>query len=254
MTSAASSSTWNLVFASVAGTAHQGGVCQDHADGRVVVGPDGPVLIAAVADGAGSATHSDIGARVAVEAFLIAAEANAFATITDDTLRGWIDSARAAVARAAEERGVLLRQMACTLLVAVIGSTWAWFAQIGDGLIVFDGLEPAGLAFAFWPDSGEYVNTTRFLTDADYASRLRSDRLSRPVSRLALLTDGLQMLAIDYKTTEIHGRFFAPLLVVVAAATDQDQVRADLAGFLDSPRINARTDDDKTLLPATRRP
>ena len=32
------------------------------------------------------------------------------------------------------------------------------------------------------------------------------------------------------------------------------QVRANLAGWLDSPRINARTDDEKTLLPATRRP
>ena len=254
MTADAISPTWNLVFASVSGTAHQGGVCQDHADGRVVAGPDGPVLIAAVADGAGSAAHSEVGARVAVEAFLTAAEAGDFATMTEDTLRAWIDSARVAVACAAEERGVPPRQMACTLLVAVVGSAWAWFAQIGDGLIVFDGLEPAGFAFAFWPDSGEYVNTTRFLTDADYPSRLRSDRLSRPVSRLALLTDGLQMLAVDYATAEVHGRFFAPLLAVVAAATDQDKVRSDLAGFLDSPRINARTDDDKTLFLATRRP
>ena len=246
--------TWNLVFASVAGTAHQGGVCQDHATARVVAGPDGPVLIAAVADGAGSAAHSEVGARVAVEAFLAAAEIGVGAAVTEDTLRAWFDSARAAVAHAAQGRGVPLRQLACTLLVAIVGSTWAWFAQIGDGLIVFDGLEPAGFAFAFWPDSGEYVNTTRFLTDADYPTRLRSDGLSRPISRLALLTDGLQMLAIDYATAEVHGRFFAPLLAVVAAATDQDQLRTDLAGFLDSPRINARTDDDKTLLLATRRP
>ena len=115
-------------------------------------------------------------------------------------------------------------------------------------------LNRRGFAFAFWPDSGEYANTTRFLTDADYPIRLRLDRLSRPVARLALLTDGLQMLAIDYATAEVHARFFAPLFGVVAAATDQDQASADLAGWLDSPRINARTDDDKTLFLATRRP
>ena len=246
--------TWNLTCASVAGTAHGGGVCQDHADGWVVATPAGPVLIAAVADGAGSAAHSDVGARVAVAAFLAAAEASGCDPMTDDNLRTWFDAARAAVARAAEGRDVPLRQLACTLLVAIVGSTWAWFAQIGDGLIVFDGLEPAGFAFAFWPDSGEYVNTTRFLTDADYATRLRFDRLSRPVSRLALLTDGLQMLALDYATAEVHGRFFAPLFAVVAAATDRDRLRSDLAGWLDSPRINARTDDDKTLVLATRRP
>jgi len=248
---------WNLVFASVAGTSHSDGLCQDHADGRIITAPDGPVLVAAVADGAGSASHSDQGAKAAVDAFLAEAEAGIAATTSEaipvEQVRSWVDAARRRVESEAEIQGVPLRQFACTLLVAVVGPTSAMFAQVGDGVIVFDGLETDGYVFAFWPDMGEYANTTRFLTDADYKSRLHVDRLDRPIQALSILTDGLQMLALDYAASQVHARFFAPLFSVVEGSTDQETLRAGLLAFLDSPRINARTDDDKTLLLATRR-
>ena len=147
-----------------------------------------------------------------------------------------------------------LRQFACTLLAAIVGPTSVWSVQIGDGLIVFDGLEQERYAFAFWPDSGEYVNTTRFLTDDDYKIRCRSDRLSRPITHLALLTDGLQMLALDYASALIYTHFLAPMFAVVTTSTDPLTLQTNLRGFLNSPRFNERTDDDKTLLLASRCP
>ena len=259
MISERATGSWNLVFASVAGTAHRSGICQDHSEGRVLDISTGPVLIAAVADGAGSASHSDQGARAAVTAFLSAAETELAVTpsetITEEQVRSWVEIARHQVECLAEKQGVPLRQMACTFLAAIVGPTSVWCVQIGDGLIVFDGLVPERYAFAFWPDSGEYVNTTRFLTDEDYKTRCRYDRLiSHPTNHLALLTDGLQMLALDYAAALIYAPFFAPLFAAVTGSTDSSVLEANLQGFLNSPRVNDRTDDDKTLLLATRHP
>jgi serine/threonine protein phosphatase PrpC len=60
---------WRVVGASVVGTAHEktGQPCQDAHGWRIL--PDN-VLIAAVADGAGSAALGEIGAQVAVRAVL----------------------------------------------------------------------------------------------------------------------------------------------------------------------------------------
>ncbi len=252
--------SWNLVFASVMGTSHrqgEGGICQDYAESRIIDARDGPVLISAVADGAGSASHSDLGAKVAVGAFLSEADtqlaSNRFDALTLEQVRSWVEAARRQMEREAEVQGLPLRQLACTLLVAVVGAASALFAQVGDGVIIVDDPETDGYAYIFWPDTGEYVNTTRFLTDADYQSRVRLDQVDCPIEALAMLTDGLQMLALDYAAEQVHGRFFAPLFEVVAASTNPESLHAGLLAFLDSPRINARTDDDKTLLLATRR-
>ena len=251
---------WNLVHASVMGTSHRdrGGVCQDHADARIVATAAGPVLIAAVADGAGSATHSDLGARTAVSAFLTAAEAalaSAEATPDAESVVGWIKAARREVECIGETQGIPLRQLACTLLATVATPGETLVAQIGDGVIVFDGSEAEGYQFAFWPDTGEYANATWFLTDRGYEVHIHSDRLDRPIAALGMMTDGLQMMALNYAASRVHAPFFTPLFRVVTASTrlDADGLQANLAGFLDSPRVNERTDDDKTLLLATRR-
>ena len=146
--------------------------------------------------------------------------------------------------------GVVPRQLACTLLVALAGDDWAAFAQIGDGVIVFN--VDAGYELAFWPDNGEYANTTRFLTDDDYRKHLRIEVVTRQVSELAVMTDGLQMLALDFKGARVHDRFFEPLFRTVRNNPNEEALRNSLLDFMDSKRVNERTDDDKTLLLATR--
>jgi hypothetical protein len=58
---------WKLLFQSVQGTAHEraGQPCQDSCLARLRRSGQGPVLILACADGAGSASHADLGARLA---------------------------------------------------------------------------------------------------------------------------------------------------------------------------------------------
>jgi hypothetical protein len=135
--------------------------------------------------------------------------------------------------------------------VAVIGPLSAAFSQIGDGAIVIDG--PDGYEFVFWPDSGEYANTTRFLADVGHAEHIRCYCITRSIQDLAVLTDGLQMLALNYAETRVHDPFFKPMFEVLRSAPSGETLKAALDAFLDSERVNQRTDDDKTLLLATRR-
>jgi hypothetical protein len=216
------------------------------------------VLVAACADGAGSAEFSDVGARLAVETFIetartaLAESAAAEAAIEPERLRAWTRLVRRRLELEADSRSIAVRQLACTLLTAVVGTRSAAFSQIGDGLVVLDGND--GYEFVFWPDSGEYANMTRFLTDLDYEQHLRFDVCERPVQDVAILTDGLQMLALSKAEGKVHAPFFKPMFDSLRATPSGDLLRESLVAFLDSNRVNQRTDDDKTLLLATRRP
>jgi hypothetical protein len=108
---------------------------------------------------------------------------------------------------------------------------------------------------ALWPQSGEYANCTFFLTDADAATRVQAKR-ARRVDELALLTDGLQGLALHFASRAAHGPFFAPMFARLrgVSATRPRSLAGELHAFLDSPAVNQRTDDDKTLVLATRLP
>ena len=238
---------WKLVYGSVKGTSHvhSGQPCQDSCAGSVA----GSTLFAACADGAGSAELSHLGSKAAVERFMEKA-ASLESAPTREQIEIWVDAARARVLEEAAANDTTPRQLACTLLAAIVGENWAAFAQIGDGVIVFDG--PEGYELAFWPDNGEYANTTRFLTEDDYRANLRIEIVERHVTELAVLTDGLQMLALDFGQAKVHDRFFAPLFRTLKNGPDEETLRASLLEFMDSKRVNDRTDDDKTLLLAIR--
>jgi hypothetical protein len=240
---------WKLVFGSARGTSHvrSGQPCQDYCFGSVT----GTTVVAGCADGAGSAELSHLGSRAAIDRFMeLATTWQAQTPPERDTIESWVDAARDRVLEAALTQAATPRQLACTLLGALVGDNWAAFVQIGDGVIVFDG--DAGYELAFWPDNGEYANATRFLTDEDYRRHLRVEILARKVSDLALLTDGLQMLALDFTMARVHERFFTPLFKALRTGPSEETLRMSLLDFMDSKRVNDRTDDDKTLLLATR--
>lgn len=237
---------WKLIFGSVQGTSHvQSGVpCQDHCAGSIV----GATLIAACADGAGSAEFSQVGSKTTVDRFMQVAFGDA--KPSKEQVEAWVEAARKRLLEVAAEQGSTPRQFACTFLAALVGTGWAAFVQLGDGAIVFDG--PDGYNLAFWPDNGEYANTTRFLSDDDYQQHLRVEIVDQNISELAILTDGLQMLALDFAGTKAHDRFFAPLFKALKNGPDETALQASLLEFMGSKRVNERTDDDKSLLLATR--
>jgi hypothetical protein len=261
---------WKLVSESVAGVSHvkRGEPCQDFAGAKVVRRRGGePVLVVACADGAGSAALGGEGARHACDEVLRRASLEvegglAVPAVDPGRMLGWYAAARGVVEAAAAAHGATdLRELACTLLVAVVGEAEAAFAQVGDGAIVVleDGAEAGGdgdYKPVFWPQTGEYANTTNFLTGPDYEKKVAFAALDVAVDELALFTDGLQTLALRIAEHRAHGPFFAPLFRTLRAARgpDTEPLREPLRRFLDSPRVNERTEDDKTLVLATRLP
>ena len=251
-----SASTWRFLAESVAGTAHRraGVPCQDSSHGLATCLGGEAWLVLACADGAGSAEWSHDGAALACRAFVEGA-LQALAAAPGDTLLdgeallGLYRGVRAALRSLAERRGLPARELACTLLTAVLGEHSAWFAQVGDGAIVVR--EGERFAVPFWPQSGEYVNTTHFVTDPDFESAFQCWRTAR-VDEAALLTDGLQLIALEYAARAAHRGFFEPMLRALREAPAPEELITGMRLFLESPAVNARTDDDKTLILAVR--
>jgi hypothetical protein len=215
------------------------------------------VLVIACADGAGSADLSAVGAsracRTIISVIASALKGGLHIRQTDrEAVIGWYRGTRTALEQEAGWRGQNLRQVACTLLVAVVGESAARFAQIGDGAIVI--LDGGDYRPVFWPQSGQYANATNFLTDAGWEESLAFAAQDVRVDELAVMTDGLQALSLDYAAKAAHGPFFVPMFRPLRGAPRGASLRKPLREFLDSPRVNERTDDDKSLILATRMP
>jgi hypothetical protein len=231
--------------------------CQDCAAARVIDAGGEPALVATCADGAGSAKYADVGSRLACEEVthqIIGALEGGLRVdqIDRERVLDWHRQTLAALESEAERRGCTSRDLACTLLVAVVGEAAAAFSQIGDGAIV--ALMDGEYRPVFWPQTGEYVNTTNFLTDGRCESVLEFCSHAGSLDALALLTDGLQSLALDHAEKRAHPPFFAPLFRFLRDAPHSDELTDRLRRFLGSERVNQRTDDDKTLILATRCP
>jgi len=252
---------WRTLAASVVGTSHAsaGLPCADACAVRVLRRPrvGGSLLVAVVADGAGALPRAPQGARLACDSMLrrarsFAAGKGELSTFGREAFLPWLRSARARIAAAARAEQRPAGDFSCTLLVALVGEARAAFFQIGDGAIVYRGRDGAYVP-ALWPQRGEYANCTWFVTDEDAAERVQA-ATAEDVHELALLTDGLQGLALRFSTREAHGPFFEPMFARLRAerAGRSRGLLEELHAFLGSPPVNQRTDDDKTLVLATR--
>ncbi len=252
---------WRYVYASVPGVAHRasGTECQDTGAAQLWwPTPDAdPVLVLAAADGAGSAAAARMGAELACQTFLSeCATWLAQATDADWTrtrAETLLQQIQATLIQQATAENLPVREFACTLLGAVLATDRAWFLQIGDGVIVIgDGHDYQPV---FWPQTGEYANETWFVTDPNAAARLEFAVLTEPVTEIAVLTDGLQPLALHYQSRQAHAPFFRPLFQRLRTAHEPGcptELMDALERFLDTPHLNQRTHDDKTLILASR--
>ncbi|MHB1422442.1 MAG: PP2C family serine/threonine-protein phosphatase [Gemmataceae bacterium] len=244
---------WSTLGDSVAGTSHRARCvpCQD-AFRFCTFGPAAEWLAIAAADGAGSASHSEIGATAACDEFVRrVAELDPEQLLTRDGMGALFSDVRAALFAAAERLAVRPRDVACTALLALVGPTSAAFAQLGDGAIVIG--RGQDYRTIFWPEPAEYVNATDFLTDDSFPAALRFETIMDSIVEVAALTDGLQRVALDYVARTAYPGFFRPLFNELRSATDLESLAEPFHKFLDSDRVNERTDDDKTLVFAVRR-
>jgi len=245
---------WRTVGCSVRGTSHRaaGTPCEDVS--TIVALERGLVL--AVADGAGSAAWARLGATRAIGGACEVAVGRLFRDGAPADAEGWdrlliecLQGAR----RAVEAEGEAVHELASTLLVAILYDDTLAVAQVGDGWVVAEDRE-GGLRAVTRPAKGEYFNETVFVTSSSYLeSASRSVEPAEEVTGLALLSDGLEMVACELAAGRPHAGFFGPLFAYVRDPSDSSAVKCRaLVRLLDSEQVNCRTSDDKTLLVAVR--
>lgn len=251
---------WTWAGARARGAAHRrtGLPCQDAFAGTVwQPESDGGVLIAALADGAGFAECADAGAWLATAAFVGTVQSHLksvgfSAECAGDLLRYATEEARTAVITLAALEGRPPTDFASTLVACILDANGGALAQIGDGAAVVSSLdEPDNWYAALWPDHGEFVNTTRFLTDDDAFEHLRVVTCPQPVGAICLFTDGLERLLLDFAMRRVHTPFFESILAQLGASRCEGEAGCfsqALSELLQSEKVTQRTDDDTSIL------
>jgi hypothetical protein len=281
---------WKAIARSAIGTSHkkQQLPCQDYGDYKIING----AIIGVVADGAGSAKYSDIGAKLVVNTVLETITAGDIQKITELCDSDHINEAGksksfvlkplslfsrsnknsdAAVAvvqsdsehevkqffgnivkqvtfaleKQAKTNDYAIDDLACTLLIAIATSNGIAAMQIGDGFITvrYPKREPELL---FAPDKGEYVNETTFVTSTNALEDMKVVIQAGQPEFICASTDGLERLAIRLSDWTPFTPFFQPLEQYLRETENLESDKY-LEDFLNSDRLNARTDDDKTL-------
>ena len=188
----------------------------------------------------------------------------------------------AAIAAHAQTQQHSISDYHTTLVLAVVTGEEVIAGMIGDGAVVAernveieqvvgqdisinieetDSVQQTELVSLCQPQRGEYANSTYFLTQPNFTEHVTIDTHAGRYKAVAVLTDGLLPLAMNIAKNRPHRPFFEPLFKFVQSVAADDQGdeqeivtgQEHLATFLDSARINQRTDDDKTLVVAVRK-
>ena len=240
---------WSIAAASAVGTSHvkDGKGCDD----SYCFANDGPTLVAAVGDGAGSrsgtsALGSHVACKAAVEAALRDPRLSQLESLDEvavaDTILAVYTAALQAVESTAASASLPIGDLATTLTIAVMYGDVGVFAQLGDGIVVVR--DAQGVRSLIAEEKSEYANETTFLTSS--AALERNLRVARCFSAnaFALSTDGLR-----YKALELPGGTpYVPLFEGLWAHLEKQPITEhELAGSLAAIEDD-QTGDDKTLV------
>ena len=243
---------WAFAWATAKGAVHADGeVCQDFAACSAV---SRGVLVAALADGAGSAQLGAFGAKTSVSAFLC--EASAFVergtSFDVSDLKSLFESTVQSVRREADTLGYEFSKCASTLIGVICEPEATHILQIGDGAAVLRiGDE---WSIPIWPVETEFINTTHFITSANANELVQVQAGLPPIDELVMFSDGLQLLVLDSKTREPHLQFFNSVTerFSLSASEENSEMSVWLGEMLRSPGVVSRTDDDTSVLLAKR--
>src|SRR5687767_6272122 len=133
---------WRYIAASVRGTSHveQDIECQDASVAHEI---EDDVLLLVASDGAGSAKHSSCGSQLVCDTLReeVASYVSAGGSvdrIDEDLVDRWIEVLVRRLHIQAGALGQPVRELACTLVAAILGRDSSVYLQLGDGAIVGD--------------------------------------------------------------------------------------------------------------------
>jgi hypothetical protein len=248
------SKVWTWAAASCRGTSHErnGTRLQDAHACAVVLGVK-PTLIATVCDGAGSASHGGQGASLACRSFTraaLGAVRESCELPTQAQVECWTDQVRDQIGVVATRRTLTARDFASTLVSVISDGDRTVISHIGDGCAVLRRQDTKEWIAPSWPEQGQYASTTFFLTD-EPDLHLRVTRVDCEIDAIAVFSDGIERLVLDLAAKRPSSTYFDGVIapILASAAVGRDAALCDhLKEYLATPAINARTDDDKTLV------
>lgn len=246
-------SLWHVFAQSIRGTIHQRKDLPGQDAHAVGVLEDRGILVAAVADGAGSNQVGDLGSRTAATTAVetVLGLLRAGQSEAAELVHGAMREARDALEREATRRSLALDQLATTLVLVIADLRRVITGQIGDGFAT--ALDRHGQVLGHSkPQNGEFANETRFLTGPHALEEVVVEELDAAPGCLILTTDGLQRLALKLPEREPHAPFFQSLYRCTQQGSEV--VSQQLGAFLSSPRLKAKTNDDLSLLMAWNTP
>jgi hypothetical protein len=177
---------WCFANAFVQGLSHEqkNSPCQDYSSGIQSSG----VTVIALADGAGSAQHSHIGAKEAVETTLNFLTTS-FEQLIDSVEPGEAIAAhvRKKLQQVSDSHGLSLKDLACTLLFVAVKDGHYLAGNIGDGVVGFERLGQVDVILH--PQRGMYANETYFLTSRGAKIEISYGKLNG-IEGFILMSDG----------------------------------------------------------------
>ncbi|WP_224086434.1 PP2C family serine/threonine-protein phosphatase [Nostoc sp. MS1] len=255
---------WKAIARYEIGTSHlnQGIPCQDYGHYRLF---KDDVIVGAVADGAGSAKYADVGSKLAVETVLeLFDDVNESPDKQGETDRKLsqplskleveklfaeiVNLVFTELSKKASEEHYSVNELACTLLVFIATPNWLAAMQIGDGFIVLRSKNSEEYQLLFHPDKGEFANETTFITSENVLHEMQVDVILGEQEFICASTDGLEKVAIRFQDWKAFSPFFKPFEEYLKLTSNPEEEAEYVINFLNSERLNTRTDDDKTLL------
>jgi serine/threonine protein phosphatase PrpC len=251
-----SNGLWKIISSSVMGISHKktGAPCQDSYEYRVL---NNGVLVISVSDGAGSSERSHEASSMLVKESVDLVNNNLKKYFPENEI-SWEETFKdiflklhESVKLIAKENQLSLNVFHSTLVIVVLSEEWTVCGLIGDCAVI--ALKENGEFYSLSPpQKGEYANATNFITQESFLDHLDVRVYSEKVEGVAVFTDGIIELAMNLSTNKPFEPFFNPLFKFVESVKTQDEGNRLLSDFLNSDRVNSKTDDDKTLVLAKR--
>ncbi len=174
--------------------------CQD----SVLVKQEDSYLFLGLADGAGSAKHSDIGSSLILQFLALHMQISFEVYKKNETHsnKALLERLHLALVRIAEMKKVNVKDLSSTLLFITVYYGEYIVVHIGDGVIgILD--DSDNLSVLSEPENGEFSQYTYFTTTLD-ANRVRIFRGNiDQLNGLVLMSDGVEESLYDYKTKSL---------------------------------------------------
>ena len=174
--------------------------CQD----SIFVKQEDSYLFLGLADGAGSAKHSDIGSSLILKFLAMHMQISFDYYLRDIEMsnRNLLDRIHLALVAIAKMKNVEIKDLSSTLQFIVVYYDEFIIVHIGDGVIgMLD--ENDTLSVLSEPENGEFSHMTYFTTTLD-AKRVRIYRGDmKELNGLILMSDGIEESLYNYKTASL---------------------------------------------------